>query len=78
MTKVNLNSRNDLINKVVRQLIKCGFEVRSYRVGNLRPVIEIERPNNLCPGFTITTCNGPDRTLLNVTSLEGCLITWRA
>ncbi|MGF1689317.1 hypothetical protein L4C36_22045 [Photobacterium japonica] len=74
----NLNARTDLINKAVRRLNRCGLQVRSTRVGNLRPVIEIERPENLCQGFTITTRHGHDVAMLNVASLEGCLVTWRA
>lgn len=74
----NLTSQNALLDNVVRCLKKNGYQVVSTRVGNLRPVIEIERPQTLCPGFTITTCNGHERTQVNVTPMSGCLITWRA
>ncbi|MDX1301218.1 hypothetical protein [Photobacterium sp.] len=66
------------INAAVRQLQKCGMEVRSTRVGIIRPVIEIERPDGMCQGFDIT-CRAQGQTRqMRVASLCGCLVTWRA
>lgn len=73
-----LQSKNALLNNVVRRLTKSGYQVLSARIGNLRPVIEIERPDNLCNGFVVTTRHGQEREEMNVSSLGGCLITWRA
>ncbi|KLV09594.1 hypothetical protein ABT56_00465 [Photobacterium aquae] len=74
----NLITRNTQLNKAVRRLTRSGFQVRATRLGNLRPVIEIERPDALCSGYTITTKQGRQVNTLNVASLEGCLVTWRA
>ncbi|ELR65875.1 hypothetical protein C942_00962 [Photobacterium marinum] len=78
MTKGNIINRAGLINNVVRRLNKHGLEVRSTRIGNIRPVIEIERPQSFCPGFQITCKSNGIIQQMHVAKLGGCLITWRA
>ncbi|MGF1680195.1 hypothetical protein [Photobacterium minamisatsumaniensis] len=71
-------AKNRCIDRAVRRLVSNGMEVRSTRVGNIRPVIEIERPNGMCQGFDIT-CRAQGQTQkVRVASLCGCLVTWRA
>ncbi|MDO6497355.1 hypothetical protein [Photobacterium sanguinicancri] len=77
MTQAKLTSRVNLINHAVRKLQKAGLVIRSTRVGNIRPIIEIERPANLCQGFTVITRQGSDLSTLNVAPYGGCLVTWR-
>lgn len=70
-------AKNRCIDRAVRRLVLNGMEVRSTRIGNIRPIIEIERPETCCKGYTITTRRGRKMEMLNVASLEGCLVTWR-
>ncbi|MGF1723338.1 hypothetical protein [Photobacterium nomapromontoriensis] len=78
MTQGQLQQRQQRINRVVSQLEKCGFEVKSTKVGRLRPVIEIERPMMMCQGVAITLTERNLRHQMHVSTLKGCLITWRA
>lgn len=78
MSKGLVTAQSKRIDQAVYKLKKNGLEVLSTRIGRLRPVIEIERPNSMCQGFDITCISNGQTQKMYVAALCGCLVMWGA